>query len=219
MPTQSGTQWDSLAHIFHRGQMWNGYSAADHSSAGAARNGIERWADKLVLRGVLVDVARLHGVDALEPGYAVTVEDIERCLEASGLTVGRGDALVVRTGHLGARRGAWGDYAGGSAPGLSLHTAPWLHEHEVAAIVSDTWGIEVRPNEIAALPAAAHRRAGAHGPGVRGDLRPRGSRRPTAPQTGAMRSCSRRARSRSPGRSAHRSEPSRSSELPARDVR
>ena len=148
MPTQSGTQWDSLAHIFHRGQMWNGYSAADHSSAGAARNGIERWAAKLMLRGVLVDVARLHGVEALKPGYAVTIEDIEACLQASGESVGRGDALVVRTGHLGARREAWGDYAGGPAPGLSLHTAPWLHDHEVAAIVSDTWGIEVRPNEI-----------------------------------------------------------------------
>jgi len=148
MPTQSGTQWDSLAHIFHRGQMWNGYSAADHSAAGAARNGIQKWADRLVLRGVLVDVAGLRGVDALEPGYAVSVEDIEECLQAQRVTVSRGDALVVRTGHLGARRHAWGDYAGGSAPGLSLHTAPWLHEREVAAIVSDTWGVEVRPNEI-----------------------------------------------------------------------
>ncbi len=148
MPTQSGTQWDSLAHIFHRGQMWNGYSAADHSAAGAARNGIQQWADRLVLRGVLVDVARLHGVDALEPGYAIGVDDVERCLQSQGVSVERGDALVVRTGHLGARRTAWGDYAGGPAPGLSLHIAPWLHEHEVAAIVSDTWGIEVRPNEI-----------------------------------------------------------------------
>lgn len=36
----------------------------------------------------------------------------------------------------------------GPAPGLSLHTAPWLHRQGVAAIAADTWGVEVRPNEI-----------------------------------------------------------------------
>jgi hypothetical protein len=30
----------------------------------------------------------------------------------------------------------------GPAPGLSLHTAVWLYEHDVAAIA--TWGCEVR---------------------------------------------------------------------------
>lgn len=33
MPTQCGTQWDALAHIFHDGRMWNGYSAAEHTTA------------------------------------------------------------------------------------------------------------------------------------------------------------------------------------------
>ncbi len=47
------------------------------------------------------------------------------------------------------KNGNWGDYNGGDAPGLSLHTAPWLYEHEVAALATDTWGCEVRPNEIA----------------------------------------------------------------------
>lgn len=41
--------------------------------------------------------------------------------------------------------------AGGSAPGLSLHTAPWLAQKEVVAIATDTWGVEVRPNEIEEL--------------------------------------------------------------------
>ncbi|MUL63031.1 hypothetical protein BOO86_01030 [Mycobacterium sp. CBMA 234] len=54
----------------------------------------------------------------------------------------------MRTGFLQARRGRWGDYAGGDAPGLSLHTAPWFRRHDVAALITDTWGIEVRPNEI-----------------------------------------------------------------------
>ena len=44
--------------------------------------------------------------------------------------------------------GGWGDYAGGDAPGLSFHTATWLHERQIAAVATDTWGMEVRPNEI-----------------------------------------------------------------------
>ena len=59
------------------------------------------------------------------------------------------EPLVVRTGQLaGCRVHGWGAFAGGNAPGLSFLTVPWLHEHSVAAVASDTWGVEVRPNEI-----------------------------------------------------------------------
>ena len=53
--------------------------------------------------------------------------------------------------HRAARprpRDGWGDYAGGAAPGLSFTTADWLHGTEIAAIATDTWGFEVRPNEF-----------------------------------------------------------------------
>ncbi len=148
MPNQAGTQWDALSHIFFEGRMYNDRSAGLVSSYGAARNGIEHYADQIVMRGVLLDVARHHGVDSLEPGTAIGLDDLEATAADQGVEVHKGDALIVRTGFLGARRGAWGDYSGGSAPGLSVHTAPWLHDHEIAAIVSDTWGIEVRPNEV-----------------------------------------------------------------------
>ncbi|WP_433194359.1 cyclase family protein [Nocardia sp. CA-107356] len=148
MGTQCGTQWDALSHIFHKGKMWNGYSAAEHTSNGAFRNGIQHWSDRMVLRAVLVDLPARRQVASLDPGYAITVEDLEDALTAQGATVQPGDALIVRTGQLGARRGNWGDYAGGAAPGLSLHTVPWLYEREVAAVAADTWGVEVRPNEI-----------------------------------------------------------------------
>jgi kynurenine formamidase len=148
VPNQAGTQWDSLSHIFWKGKMYGGHSAGLVSSAGAARNGIENFAGKLVLRGVLLDVARHQGVDALEPGHAITVEELEACAAAQGVELRTGDCLLIRTGFLETRRHAWGDYAGGAAPGISLHTAPWIHEREIAAVASDTWGVEVRPNEI-----------------------------------------------------------------------
>jgi hypothetical protein len=40
---------------------------------------------------------------------------------------------------LEARRGQSGDYNGVPAPGLSLHTVPWLYKHGVAATATDTW--------------------------------------------------------------------------------
>ena len=37
-------------------------------------------------------------------------------------------------------------YPGGDAPGLAFETLDWLHKKQVAAVATDTWGAEVRPN-------------------------------------------------------------------------
>jgi kynurenine formamidase len=149
MPLQCATQWDALSHIFDRGRMWNGYAAAEVSSQGARRNGIEKVAGRFAGRGVLLDVARWKGVGHLEPGYAIGEDDLDGCMRAEGVEVGTGDFVLVRTGQLGhCRANGWGTYAGGDAPGLSFHSAGWLHRRQIAAIASDTWGLEVRPNEF-----------------------------------------------------------------------
>ncbi|MEV6142920.1 MULTISPECIES: cyclase family protein [unclassified Streptomyces] len=61
---------------------------------------------------------------SLDPGYAITVDDLGDALTRQGSMIRSGDALLVGTGQMSVRRGRWGDYAGGAAPGLSLHTAP-----------------------------------------------------------------------------------------------
>ncbi|MCL4231003.1 MAG: cyclase family protein [Dehalococcoidia bacterium] len=149
MPLQCGTQWDGLSHIFRDGRMWNGYSASDVTSAGAAKNGIEKMRDRVVSRGVLLDVAAFKGVDSLVPGYAITIEDLNGAAQRGDVEVGEGDVVLVRTGFMGQRlRDGWGDYAGGDAPGLSFDSAPWIHEKRIAALATDTWGVEVRPNQL-----------------------------------------------------------------------
>jgi kynurenine formamidase len=151
MPLQCATQWDALSHCFEDGRMYNGYDANEVSSRGAKRNGIDKIAIGVVARGVLLDIPRLKGVKWLEPGYAITAGDLDAALAAHHVTVRSGDALLVRTGHmtLCKDRGGWGTYAGGDAPGLSFHTADWIHRRQIAAVATDTWGMEVRPNEIA----------------------------------------------------------------------
>jgi kynurenine formamidase len=152
MPLQCGTQWDALSHVFDRGKMWNGYGAGEVTSRGAARNGIEKVRNRMVGRGVLLDIARYKNLDSLEPGYAISSDDLDGCIARQGKSsqVSEGDFLLVRTGQMGhCKKNGWGSYAGGDAPGLSFYAADWLHRSRIAAIVTDTWGMEVRPNELA----------------------------------------------------------------------
>jgi kynurenine formamidase len=153
MPLQSSTQWDGLGHIFDHGVAWNGRPAGEVvTSLGDAVTGIETVAGVIAGRGVLLDVGRALGAgDELPDGFAITADHLRATIARQGpsAAVGRGDLLLIRTGQLArARRDGWGDYAGGPAPGLSFTTADWLHRTEVAAVATDTWGFEVRPNEF-----------------------------------------------------------------------
>ena len=71
------THWDGPGHIFYEDKMWNGYDCREVTSAGAQKCGIEKTKDKMVGRGVLLDVARALGKSRLEDGYAITCEDLD----------------------------------------------------------------------------------------------------------------------------------------------
>jgi len=151
MPLQCSTQWDGLGHIFDHGVAWNGRRAGDVvTSEGDRLTGIERVADVIAGRGVLLDIGRAFGTDGeLPDGFAIMPEHLEETAARAAVRIGRGDIVLVRTGQLTrTRRDGWGEYAGGAAPGLSFTCAGWLHGTEIAAIATDTWGFEVRPNEF-----------------------------------------------------------------------
>ena len=149
MPLQCGTQWDGLGHVFYENSMWNGYDCREVTSFGAQKCGIEKTKNKLVGRGVFLDVARALGKPELEDGYAISSNDLDKTAKKQGVKVKRGDHVVVRTGHMERclKAGSWDGYAGGDAPGFSFETIDWIQKNEIAALASDTWGCEVRPNE------------------------------------------------------------------------
>jgi kynurenine formamidase len=149
LPLQSGTQWDALGHIVFDGHIYNGYSATDVGSKGAIRNDIAKTRDRIVGRGVLLDIARAKGVAWLEPGEAIHAADLDAAAASQRVDIGRGDIVLIRTGQIAQCRaeGSWGAYAGGAAPGLALDTVAWIHDREIAALATDTWGAEVLPNE------------------------------------------------------------------------
>ncbi len=150
MPLQCGTQWDALAHVFYDGRMYNDRDARLITSRGAGANSIDKMADGVAGRGVLLDVARHRRLPALEDGTPILPEELDACAEQQGVTVESGDVVLVHTGQLEGRlaRGSWDGYAGGPAPGLSVHCARWLYEREVAAVASDTFALEVMPSEV-----------------------------------------------------------------------
>jgi kynurenine formamidase len=156
-PLQCATQWDSLAHVHYDGQLYNGFPAATTTSAGAARNGIDKVGPGIVSRGVLLDLARLAGVARLAPGQAIQPDDLEAAERAQGVRVESGDVLLVRTGHLGVFK-TDGDRVGymRMMPGLGIACAAWLHARQVAAVAADTNSVEVIPFEDPALPLPLH---------------------------------------------------------------
>src|SRR5262245_52076378 len=151
MPLQSVTQWDSLAHICYEGKMWNGYDAALVTSSGATKNSIDKTSGRIAGRGVLLDVARHRCASPLEPGYASSVADLEATAAAQRGEVGRGDILLVRTGDMSRylERKDWRHFDLDDFPGVSVHTAAWMHARQIAAVASDNYAVEVRPSEIA----------------------------------------------------------------------
>jgi kynurenine formamidase len=149
MPLQCATQWDALAHILYEDRMYNGYAANEITSSGAKKNGIENAKNKIITRAVLLDIPRYRKKNWLEPGEAIYPADLNGAAAMGGVSVGKGDIVLIRTGQLAQVRAekSWGTYSGGPAPGLGVACASWLCEKQVAGYATDTWGTEVIPNE------------------------------------------------------------------------
>ena len=68
-------------------------------SNGATAQDMDAYHQGIVGRGVLLDIPKLRGVKWLEPGDAVRRAELEEAAAATGVPLGEGDFLVLRTGH------------------------------------------------------------------------------------------------------------------------
>ena len=145
MPPQCATQWDALGHAHYDGVLYNGCKACDVLSvSGASRNGVEHLARPGILsRGVLLDIARLKGVDMLPGDHAISVADLREAVAHQGVTIEPGDIVLVRTGHI-RHFVIDGDRArfNGAQAGLAPECAGWLYDHSVAAVAADNVAVE-----------------------------------------------------------------------------
>ena len=155
MALQAATHWDSLAHVSYAGRLYNGFPAASITERGAAHCGIDK-VSTIVSRGILLDTARTLGVERLEPGYALTADDLDAAEERARVNVLPGDVVLVRTGQM--TRLKQGDKMGYAYPnpGPSLQTVEWFRSHDVAAVATDSLTFEVFPSERPDLPLPVH---------------------------------------------------------------
>lgn len=141
----SATHIDALGHVWAGDEIYNGHPSAQTSSAGLARCGVEKLAS-IVTRGVLLDVAAQADAGTLEASHEITVAELEASAERAGVTVDRGDAVLIRTGWSTVYANDPNRYVY-DFPGIGLEAARWLAAKDVVLIGADNLGVEVRTRE------------------------------------------------------------------------
>ena len=147
---------DGLPHFAHKGFFYNGVPYSVAKPDGTTRLGIHNiGVNGVVTRGVLVDMPKHLGLDYMEPGSAITAEDLIAWEKKSGVTIGSGDVVLIRTGRWAkvAKDGQWNflEKAAGSHASLAV----WLKERDVAVIGCD--GVsDVMPSGVEGLANPLH---------------------------------------------------------------
>ena len=168
---QAGTQFDALSHPMIKvtgaegwedgNYLYNKHRLEDIGGPrGLSALGPEH-VGSFFTRGILVDVAALKGVDRLDKGYAITMDDFDQALERQGIDgVQQGDVVLVRTGW----NSLWRDNLEKSQdevvrdnaefnsgqPGVAPEVCDHLAERKASMLGMDNWGIE--PYNFAETP-------------------------------------------------------------------
>lgn len=155
---QVGTQFDGLGHIGVQVgndgdkanmRFYNGFTMAEIGhETGLKKLGVEKL-KPMVGRGVLLDIAASRGVEAMEAGQEITVDDVRAALRRQNMAnfkFERGDVVLFRTGWAKHWITDNAKYNNGN-PGIGIAVAKWLSDEVMAGGVgSDTWATEVVPN-------------------------------------------------------------------------
>jgi kynurenine formamidase len=128
---------DAMCHVHKHGLMYNGFAGTEVKSTGAKKLSVMCAKDGIVSRGVLLDMPRTLGVEWLEPGRIVDVDELEEAEKQQGVQVREGDILLVSMGRDARRdkHGPWSLEEG--MAGLHPEVVPWLHERGVAVLGGD----------------------------------------------------------------------------------
>lgn len=138
---------DGLCHVFYEDQVYNGHDYRDVvTQDGCSRMGTTAMKNGLVTRGVLIDMPLLKGLPYLEPGTKLYQEDIEAWEEHAGVTLGSGDALLLRTGRWAIRseHGPTTEMSGWDASVM-----PFMAERDIALLGADS--VHEAPDSVPGL--------------------------------------------------------------------
>jgi kynurenine formamidase len=144
MYTHCGTHIDTLNHFGYNGTIFNGFTAEQHLGSRAwEKCGAEKH-PPILARGVLLDIAAMHGLDTLPPSYGIGKADLEGCLKHQGVELRPGDVVLIRTGQMK----LWPDLSFvRNTPGLNREGAEYLAKHGAIMIGADNLTLERTPAE------------------------------------------------------------------------
>jgi kynurenine formamidase len=125
--THLGAHLDAICHVAFDGKTYNGYTQTQIASkdGGCNKMGIGNIRDKLVTRGILVDIARMKGLQRLEPGTHIYKEDIEAFESWARVKFQPGDAFLY---YVGRSKGS----------GLDQSFIPFLKQRDIALFGGET---------------------------------------------------------------------------------
>ena len=122
---------------------------------GAPKLAITNYKEGIFTRGVLMDIARLKGVESLEPGTPIYPADLDAWEKKAGIKVQPGDVVLIRTGRWAKRDkdGPWS--ASTNSAGLHASSAKWLKDRDAAILGSDA-ASDVMPSGVEGVVQPIH---------------------------------------------------------------
>jgi kynurenine formamidase len=151
MGSHAGTHVDALCHFSSNGKLFGGEPVRQSYAAGMSRYAADGIAP-ILRRGVLLDIAGLAQVAALDRDFEITAEHLDAA--SRGQEIRRGDVVLLRTGWAQYWREPARFLHQGHSPGPTLAGARWLSERGVFAAGSDTLPFEKLPSET--MPVHVH---------------------------------------------------------------
>lgn len=141
----TGPQLDGLGHIGDDDIFYNCNKGEDFSFiTGLTKMGIET-VPPLVGRGVLINMAKYHGVSSMLGGEGITREDIKKAIKKQNIELKKGDIILFHTGWTDAKLKSSPEEWGASIPGITNDAAVYLSELKPMAVGADTWGLGAVP--------------------------------------------------------------------------
>ena len=142
-----GTHIDALCHFSCGGKLHGGTETAGVQSY---EHGMQKFSidtvPPILRRGVLLDIARQTGVDALPVDFEVRPAHLADAERAAGVAIKPGDVVLLRTGWARFFEDAARFVSQASGPGPTLAAAQWLSERGIHSAGSDTVGFERLPD-------------------------------------------------------------------------
>ena len=140
-----GSQIDGLGHIGREHVYYPDHKAAEV----VAPDGLLKFGTHglpgIVTRGVLIDMSKYFKQNPVANGTAYTKDDIQTAARQQGVSITKGDVVILNSGYLAATKDLTSLPPG--LPGLGVSGAEYLAGLGVVAVGHDSWALEVLPSE------------------------------------------------------------------------